>query len=264
MKIDHKESFQDFGDQFSKDSKIDEYFGSLELLQNIIKPFNLNQIKNKSICEVGLGSGRITNNLLKFSPLKITGIEPSEAIKVAKKNISSDKVNYLNIKGEEISHDSEFDYVFSIGVIHHIPNYKLVLKNIYRSLKPGGKFIVWVYGKEGNELYLFIFNNLRRITINLPDFSLKILSNFLCVLTYIYGFLCKFIRLPMQKYFLNFFNKFSFEKKSYIIFDQLNPSFAKYFTKKEFEEELRESNFQIDHIEHRLNYSYTAICSKRI
>ena len=27
MKIDHKDSFKDFGDQFSKDSKIDEYFG---------------------------------------------------------------------------------------------------------------------------------------------------------------------------------------------------------------------------------------------
>ena len=39
---------------------------------------------------------------------------------------------------------------------------------------------------------------------------------------------------------------------------------APYFTKKEFEEELRDANFQIDHIEHRLNYSYTAICSKRI
>ena len=30
-------------------------------------------------------------------------------------------------------------------------------------MKPGGKFIIWLYGKEGNGLYIFLFNNLRKI-----------------------------------------------------------------------------------------------------
>ena len=37
-------------------------------------------------------------------------------------------------------------------------------------------FICWLYGYEGNEIYIFIFNNLRRITILLPDFVLRIIS----------------------------------------------------------------------------------------
>ena len=41
--------------------------------------------------------------------------------------------------------------IFSIGVIHHIPNYREVLKKINQSLKENGQFIIWVYGKEGNE-----------------------------------------------------------------------------------------------------------------
>ena len=49
----------------------------------------------------------------------------------------------------------------------------LQLKKYTVRLNLGGKFIMWVYGKEGNELYLFLFNNLRRITIYLPDFILK-------------------------------------------------------------------------------------------
>ena len=53
----------------------------------------------------------------------------------------------------------EIDYIFSIGVIHHIPDAEIVCKKIYESLKPKGKFIIWLYGKEGNELYLFVFNN---------------------------------------------------------------------------------------------------------
>ena len=37
----------------------------------------------------------------------------------------------------------------------------------------------------------------------------------------------------MQGYMLKVFGKCSFEKRNYIIFDQLNPSFSKYFKKQE-------------------------------
>ena len=264
MKIDHKESYKDFWEQFLKDSKIDGFFGSLQLFKDIIYQFNLNEIKNKTIAEIGVGSGRILKNLLHFSPKTIYGIEPSQAINVAKTNLNSDKINFLNIKAEELNFENEIDYIFSIGVIHHIPNYELAIKKIYRSLKPGGKFIMWVYGKEGNELYLFLFNNLRRITIYLPDFILKIITNFLTIITYFYGFLCKFINLPLHKYFKNVFNNFSFQKKNYVIFDQLNPSFAKYFTKFEIMELLSQQNFKIIELKRRHNYSYTAICEKGV
>ncbi len=262
MKIDHKESYKDFGEQFLKDKKIDGFFGSLQLFKDIVHPFDLNEIKNKTIAEVGVGSGRILKNLLNFSPKIIYGIEPSQAINIAKANLNSDKINFFNIKAEELNFENEIDYIFSIGVIHHIPNYEVAIKKIYHSLKPGGKFIMWVYGKEGNELYLFFFNNLRRITIYLPDFILKIISNFLALITYIYGFLCKYINLPLHKYFKNVFNKFSFQKKTYVIFDQLNPSFAKYFTRFELIELLTKQGFKIIELQNRHGYSYTAICEK--
>ena len=79
--------------------------------------------------------------------------------------------------------------LFSLGVIHHIPKYKKTCKPIYNSLKPNGKFIVWVYGYEGNELYLLIFNNIRRITRILPDSFLRKFCTFLnivCSFIYFY------------------------------------------------------------------------------
>ena len=88
------------------------------------------------------------------------------------------------------------------------------------------------------------------------------MSIFLVFLTYPYGFLCKFFPLPLKKYFIGYLNKLSFKNKRYVIFDQLNPSFAKYFKKKELEEELYEAGFKIENLTHRLGYSYTAICSK--
>ena len=69
------------------DNKIDGFHGSKEMLLDIVYPFNLNEIKNKLIMEVGSGSGRILKNLLKYNPKKIFGVEPSKAIEVAKKII---------------------------------------------------------------------------------------------------------------------------------------------------------------------------------
>ena len=36
------------------------------MLEDIVNPFNLNQIQNKLIMEVGSGSGRILKNLIKI------------------------------------------------------------------------------------------------------------------------------------------------------------------------------------------------------
>lgn len=263
MKIDHKESFKDFGKQFLIDNQLDGYWGSKDLLATLVHPFDINEIKDKIVMEVGVGAGRIIKNLLIFKPKKIVGIEPSEAINVAKNNINSPDVTILNVKGEDITFENEFDYIFSIGVIHHIPKYKEVLKKINQSLKENGKFIIWVYGKEGNEIYLFIFNNFRRIAILLPDVILRLISQFLALTTYFYGFLCKYINLPLNKYFTNFFNKFSFKHRSYVIFDQLNPSFAKYFKKEELKKVLDECGFEIEQLDHKFEYSYTAICKKK-
>ena len=53
-------------------------------------------------------------------------------------------------------------------------------------------------------------------------------------------------------------------KRNYVIFDQLNLSFAKYFTKFEIMELLSQQNFKIIELKRRHNYSYTAICEKKV
>ena len=263
MKIDHKDSYLDFGEQFEIDNKIDGYHGSKEMLEEIVHPFDLKLIKNKVVMEVGSGSGRILKNLLKFNPKKIIGVEPSKAINVARKNNNeSKKIIFKNIKGEDIKDIKKYDFVFSLGVIHHIPNYKKVCENIYNSLKTNGKFICWVYGYEGNELYIFIFNNLRRLTILMPDFLLRYLCNFLNAILYIYIFLCKLFPLPLKDYLLNVFAKCSYSKRNYIIFDQLNPSFSKYFKKEEISKLMKKSGFKQVKVYSRHKYSWTIISKK--
>jgi predicted RNA methylase len=86
MKINHTDSYQDFGEQFLDDSKINGYHGSKELLCEIIKPFDLSKVKGKVVMEVGCGSGRILKNILDYEPKRVVAIEPSAAIGVAREN----------------------------------------------------------------------------------------------------------------------------------------------------------------------------------
>jgi len=257
-------SIKDFGDQFKYHNKIDDYWGSTEMLEDIVKPFNLNLIKNKIICEVGVGSGRILKNLAKFDPQKIYAIEPSEAIDVAKKNNENSKINihYKNITGQKLEFNNEIDFIFSLGAIHHIPQAEEVCKKIHQSLKTKGQFIIWLYGKEGNEIYLFIFNNLRKVTKYLPDKILNLVSIFLNFFLSIYIFLCKYLNLPLKNYMLNVLKKCSFNKRKYIIFDQLNPSYSKYYSKDDIKNLLINSGFKKFEIFNRHNYSWTVIAEK--
>ena len=80
------DTIKDFGDQFNKYHDISGVWGSNEILEDFVYPFDLKQIKNKSICEVGTGSGRLLKNFLNYNPKSITAIDPADCIEIAKKN----------------------------------------------------------------------------------------------------------------------------------------------------------------------------------
>ncbi len=61
---------------------------------------------------------------------------------------------------------------------------------------------------------------------------------------------------------LNVIKKCSFEKRKYIIFDQLNPSYSKYYSKKDVNDLLSSSGFKKFEIFNRRQYSWTAIAEK--
>ena len=74
--------------------------------------------------------------------------------------------------------------------------------------------------------------------------------------------LCKFFSLPLKSYLINVFQKHSWEKRKYIIFDQLNPSYAKYYSKKDVENLLIKGGFNKLKIYHHHDYSWLAIAGK--
>ena len=265
--IAREQTIQDFGNQFVKHDSLGGHWGSDSMFRDYFGDiFDPTEITGKVVAEVGSGSGRILRMIVNYDPKHIFSVEPSKSIEVAKINLAEFKnITFLNTTGDKFNLDNDeggADYIFSLGVIHHIKNPKDVLLNIHRSLKPGGKFIIWVYGYENNEIYVFLYKMLSIITKKMDDGALDTFSSILNFILAPYIFLCKYIKLPLQAYLLKVFGKCSFKHRKYIIFDQLNPEYAKYYKKNELINELKDANFTIDKAYHRHKYSWTVVCEK--
>jgi SAM-dependent methyltransferase len=201
--------------------------------------------------------------LLEAGAKHVVALEPSDAFEVLCQNIKQpEKVTCLKITGDQLPVNGNLDYIFSIGVLHHIPDPKPVVEAAFRALRPGGRFLVWLYGKEGNEFYLRFINPLRSLTKYLPHFFLATLVWIIYYPIVSYLHLCHRFPLPLREYFLSIFEKMSPEKRKLIIYDQLNPSYSKYYTRREAEKLLIDGKFNNVRTHHRHGYSWIVIGTK--
>jgi len=258
------QTIKDFGRQWLKYSDNEGYYGSLELFSDILAPFlKPDEIKGCKVAEIGSGTGRIVNMLLAAGVAHIIAVEPSDAYEILCRNIQQpEKVTFLKITGDQLPATGDLDYVFSIGVLHHIPDPAPVVEAAFKALHPGGQFLVWLYGKEGNGLYLALLAPLRVLTKRLPHYMLATLVEIIYWPLLFYMKFCHRLRLPLRGYMLSVLEKMSPEKRRLIIYDQLNPSYAKYYNQFEAKKLLSDWKFENIRIHHRHGYSWTVIGTK--
>jgi len=258
------QTIKDFGQQWLRYTDSDGFFGSMELFSDMIYPFlKPGDIKNCEVSEIGSGAGRIVNMLLEAGAKHIIALEPSDAFQVLRRNIwEPEKVTCLKITGDLLPAYGNLDYIFSIGVLHHIEDPAPVVDAAFKALRSGGHFIVWLYGKEGNRLYLALISPLRVFTKRLPHFILVFLVEIMYWPLVLYMKFCHRLRLPLRGYMLSVLEKMSPEKRRLIIYDQLNPSYAKYYTRQEAEKLLIDGKFRDVRTHHRHGYSWTVIGTK--
>jgi SAM-dependent methyltransferase len=259
------QTISDFGHQWTTYTTNDGFYGSVELLKDILHPFiKPDEIHHLSVAEIGSGSGRIVRMLSMAGALDITAIEPSEAIQVLRENTEglSAKVTCVHATGEGIGELGPFDLVVSIGVLHHIPDPAPVISAAFKSLKSDGKMLIWLYGAEGNLLYLLLLTPLRWLVRALPRFVVPILTWILYLPLWMYIQLCRLLPLPLNDYMTNVIGKMSPDKQRLVIYDQLNPAYAKYYTRTEAEQLLQRAGFKNVMAYHRRGYSWTVVGTK--
>jgi SAM-dependent methyltransferase len=255
----------DFGEQWTRYTDNSGWYGSLDLFRDIFGPLlSVDDIAGRRVAEIGSGTGRIVQMLLEARAAHVTALEPSEAFKILEANARRHgaRVDCLRRRGEEIAPDGGFDYVFAIGVLHHIPDPQPVVRAAFRSLRPGGRMAVWLYGREGNEIYLALVRPLRAITTRLPHALLAFVSWVLALALTAYVAACRFLPLPLSGYMRRVVAKLTLEKRYLVVYDQLNPAHARYYRREEAKDLLASAGFVEVSTYHRHGYSWAVVGRK--
>lgn len=257
----------DFGEQWTRYTTNDGYYASAELFRDICGPLlEPSSLAGKAVGDIGSGTGRIVAMLLDAGAARVVAVEPSDAFAVLKANTAAqaDRIEYIKGRGEAIPSGRNLDYVFSIGVLHHIEDPAPVVRAAYDALRPGGRMLVWLYGREGNETYLRLIGMLRPVTVRLPGFVLSAICHVLNLCLGLYILLCRIVPLPLGGYMNNVIGRFSWGKRYLVIYDQLNPAVAFYYTRDEAEALLVDGGFRNVQLHHRHGYSWTVVGEKPV
>lgn len=258
-------TIRDFGEQWTTHTENPGYYGSAAFLEDVFDGLlTLDAVRGRRVADVGSGTGRIVNMLLDAGASSVVAVEPSAAFSVLQKNTESrsDRVTCIRDRGEALPPALELDLVVSIGVLHHIPDPAPVVDAALRALRPGGQMLVWLYGREGNEFYLRIIEPLRAVTKRVPHTVLTAICSVLNVALDAYMFACRFVALPMRSYVRNVLARMPRAVRKLIIYDQLNPAYAKYYTRDEAESLLRTAGFDEVRLAHRHGYSWSVVGRK--
>jgi SAM-dependent methyltransferase len=260
-----RNTIADFSEQWVRYTTNDGFYGSLELFRDMCGPLlDIAAIRDARVCDVGSGTGRIVAMLIRAGARHVIAVEPSDAFEILEKNTRewADRIEYIKATGEAIPLDRDLDFVFSIGVLHHVNDPMPVVHAAYDALRPGGKLVVWLYGREGNESYLRLVGPLRRISVRLPPLALSSISHLLNAALSLYLPLCRVLPLPLAAYMNNVMGRFTWSKRHLVIYDQLNPRLARYYRREEAEELLVLGGFENVRLHHRHGYSWTVVGEK--
>jgi SAM-dependent methyltransferase len=255
-----EQTIADFGRQWTAYPDSDGYYGSVDIFRDMFGPLLApGDLAGRRVLEIGSGSGRVARILLALGAAHVVAVEPSAAFEVLQQNLAGDagKVTLLRLTGDRVPASGDQDYVFSIGVLHHIPDPGPVVRAAYGALRPGGRLGVWLYGREGNGPYLALLTPLRAVTKRLPHSALAALTRLVDVALVAYVALCRRLPLPLRSYMREVVARLDRSKRRLTIYDQLNPAHAKYYTRAEAWSLLTDAGFRDIAMHHRHGYSWS-------
>jgi SAM-dependent methyltransferase len=195
--------------------------------------------RGKFFLDVGCGMGRNS-----YWPMAF-GAAGGLAIDVDQRSLASARrtlAPYPQVEVRErsayaIDEDGRFDIVFSIGVIHHLEAPEKALAAMVRAAKPGGKVLIWVYGRENNGLIVHVLTPLRKLIFSrLPIGVVHHLSLYPSLV------LWAALRLGLNSIeYFRLLRRLSLRHLRSIVFDQMLPKIANYWSRETVEALMRES-----------------------
>lgn len=208
-------------------------------------PVGADFFKGKVGADIGCGGGRHLYCAHEFGG-EVVGLDLSEGVKVASANTA--ECPRCHVVQGDIYHlpfkNGVFDFVYSIGVLHHLPNPHAGFRRVLPSVRRGGRIFIWVYGLRGMRLWYRLSHMtwLRGIAPRLPRWAQYLLSMLLaCLLELLIWIPCRIVSvLPgggpiVARVPLGDACRRSFRAKIRSVFDRIQPPVTHYHTGDELE-----------------------------
>lgn len=217
-----------------------------------IAPVQPDFFADKVVLEGGCGKGRHTRRIAGWGVKDIVAVDLSAAVEVA--FAATRGIENAHVIQADIYHlplRRVFDYAFSVGVLHHLPNPRAGFKSLVSKVKPGGHASAWVYGAENNGWIVRFVDPIRRVTSRMGRNLLFHLARVPTAFMYsatkvIYRPLnrshtgAKLARHLFYNDYLNYISDFDWREQHSIVFDHLVAPTAFYISRAEFEEWWRD------------------------
>lgn len=242
-----------FGYEWKKFPEFDG--GHADQFLRWLQPLKREFFRGKIILDGGCGKGRHLFFSSQFGAKEVIGIDLSEAVEAAFANTKH--LDNVHVIQANIYHPpfrkQVFDFIYSLGVLHHLPHPREGFRSLCRFVKRDGQISIWLYGHENSSFMVNIIEPLRKsITSKMNLRVLKLLSFFLTIPLFStiksYALLNKiskttFSSLPYWEYFLQF-SQFTFRHSWLNVLDKLLAPVAFYYKRTEVEEWFAENYFK--------------------
>jgi SAM-dependent methyltransferase len=150
------------------------------------------QLKPTSkVLDLGCGNGRWAYYVASKAAF-VEAVDPSDSVFAAAQSLSG--IPNVRITRAEIENlpfpDASFDFVMTLGVLHHIPDTRRALRQCVEKLKPGGYFLVYLYYSLDNRgrMYRLLFRAtdlVRRCVARLPLVARNLVSDAIAISVYL-------------------------------------------------------------------------------
>ncbi len=237
-----------FGWQWQHFTQHDERYA--EQLRGWLAPVAPEFFRDKVVLEGGCGKGRHTRLAAEWGARDVCGVDASASVETA--HAATRDLANAHVIQADIYHlplRRAFDYAFSVGVLHHLPDPRAGFVALASKVRPGGHLSAWIYGAENNGWIVRLVSPLReRVTSRISPRALLHLSKLPAALVYaatklLYGPLARtsFGRralVPRMFYgdYLAAIAPFGWREQHTIVFDHLVAPVAYYITRAEFAE----------------------------
>lgn len=173
-----------------------------EQFDDWLYPLTEKDIRGKTVLELGCGNGSLLVHMADWTPALLEGVDLGDSVKSAQDNMSrlpfrQWRITRADMTGFRGGH--LYDFVYSIGVLHHLKDPKLGLDAVIANTCSGGRFHCWVYAKEGNGIVIHVVDPIRKLASRLPWWLTKyFIATPLVIPYYFYAkVLSRFGRFPL-------------------------------------------------------------------